>query len=119
MIESWSCWQSLPDARHCEGLQAPSGPGLYEVRDFESGELIVFNYAAHVASTLSNITPDNSATLWRRALHPKWISPRHHDIEYRTRATATKIEAKTLAANLRHLRHTEMCRRARLSDIGT
>jgi hypothetical protein len=119
MLEIWSCWLPLPDARHCESLQAPIGPGLYEVRDFDSGELIAFDYTPHVASTLSNIAPDKSAALWRRLTHPKWISPRHHDIEYRTCATATKIEAKKLASSLRHLRHAEMCRRAGLSDIGT
>ena len=118
MVEVWSDWHYLPDACHRERLQAPTGPGLYEVREFDSGEVIAFDYAAHVAKTLANIALEDPTSILRRLTHPRRISPHHRDIEYRTLATATTTEAKIVASDFRDRRHAIICQRSGLHQAG-
>jgi hypothetical protein len=106
MVEVWSNWKRFPDAQHGDSLQAPIGPGVYEVRDTASGELIAFDYSAHVASALSELMPDDSSSTWWRFRHRGQGALRSRNLEYRTCATATKTEAKVVAARLSDRRHS-------------
>ena len=106
MVDVWSNWKRFPDAQLGESLQAPIGPGIYEVRHAASGDVIAFDHSGQVASALSELMPDGSASLWWRFRHRGQVALRSRDLEYRTCATATKDEARLIAARLSERRHS-------------
>ena len=55
MIARWSEWKSFPDAYHGEYIQAPIGPGVYEVCQTETRERVAFGCSHNVAETLTGV----------------------------------------------------------------
>jgi hypothetical protein len=105
MLLNWSEWKRFPDATRGDDLQAPIGPGIFEVRHISSGALFAFGATDQVAQALSQIAlkPRSIASLFvkRDPLPLK-------DLEYRTCAAATKIDAKLAAERMIGRRDTYM-----------
>jgi hypothetical protein len=100
MIGRWSNWKRFPDAFHGEHIEAPIGPGVYEVCHFPTGEQVAFGYAANVAQALSNLLPPPSNRGWpffRRAARPRYPTS---ELEYRTCAANSAAEARLTAEHL-------------------
>ena len=55
MVHTWSGWKRFPDALTGGVVEAPIGPGVYEVRHASSGELIAFGHSANVANAISEL----------------------------------------------------------------
>ena len=92
MVDRWSQWKNFPANDRGELLNAPVGPGLYELRQRHTGELLGFGHSANVAAALTaHFTP----SLWSRLLQKK--APQLHNVEYRTMS----------ASSLRHARDQE------------
>ena len=105
MLLSWSDWKRFPDAARGDNVQAPIGPGIYEVRHISSGALFAFGATEQVAQALSQIAlkPRSITSLFvRRGPLPL------KDLEYRTCAAATKAEAKLAAERMIGRRDTFM-----------
>ena len=85
---------------HGEHIEAPIGPGVYEVCHNASGEQVAFGYAGNVAQALSNILPPPTSRGWpffRRAARPRYpIS----ELEYRNDAAGSAAEARLTAEQL-------------------
>jgi hypothetical protein len=93
MIARWTEWKSFPDAFHGEYIQAPLGPGLYEVCQTETRERVAFGYSHNVAETLTDLLKPGKVE--KRAFF--WRSRRRYatgELEYRTWAVATIADAK-------------------------
>lgn len=97
MISTWSEWKRYPKAARGEKLEAPIGPGIFEVRHTSSGALFAFDSADNLALALSSITsgPKSFAS---------WFGKRDPvtslDLEYRTYATSTREDAKVAAERM-------------------
>ena len=102
MVSPWTNWKRLPDPTLGESIEAPVGPGLYEVRRTSNGELAAFAPAANVAQAMAALRLHAQPVSWLSIVRSR--QPRD-DYEYRTRATATKGEAKTVADSLRGRRN--------------
>jgi len=99
MIGNWTNWKKFPNAQRREHVEAPIGPGLYEVRYVSTGDLAGFDAATNVAAALSALVRRPPARGWWRLFGaaPAWHG---HDLEYRTCATTTYAESKTLAQRI-------------------
>jgi hypothetical protein len=100
MIGRWSNWKRFPDAFHGEHIEAPIGPGVYEVCHIATGEQVAFGHAANVAQALSNLLPPPSKRGWpffRRAARARYQSS---ELEYRTYAAGSAIDARVAAEQL-------------------
>jgi hypothetical protein len=94
MIGRWSNWKRFPDAHHGEHIEAPIGPGVYEVCHALTQEQVAFGYAANVAEALSKALPPPNGRIWpffRRAARPRYQS---NELEYRTCSAGTLAEAR-------------------------
>lgn len=101
MVSVWTTWKLFPLAAHGEHIQAPIGPGLYEVREVGSGELIAFGHTANVAQALAGLAPLTAAApLWKRALGLAPSRSGRRDLEYRTCATRNRSEARLMAEQM-------------------
>jgi len=105
MIPSWTEWKRYPKASRGENIEAPIGPGIYEVRYSSSGALFAFGAVDNLAQALAVLsTGSKSLTSW----FAKRESSALPDLDYRTCATATKADAKTAAERMIGRRETYM-----------
>jgi hypothetical protein len=103
MTRSWSSWKPFPDAGRGEHIEAPIGPGVYEVRRLHSGELVAFGHAASVAQVLASVPARSRGRSWG-ALFGRGAAAAD-PLEYRVCGVDTKAAAKSFAAGLRSRRH--------------
>jgi len=115
MNQIWSGWKRFPDAESGDNVEAPIGPGVYEVRHTLTGRLIAFGHAANVAHAITELKVDRTNP-FARLFKPAPLTSRVSDLEYRTCVAASRAEAKTAAQRLKGLR--EIAWRKRL-DLGS
>jgi hypothetical protein len=105
MIATWSEWKRYPKAVRGEQLEAPIGPGIYEVRYASSGALFAFGAVDNLAQALASLaTGPKSFVSWFGRRDPAALP----DLEYRTCATATREDAKVAAERMIGRRETFM-----------
>jgi hypothetical protein len=115
MVQIWSGWKRFPDA-HSGGLvEAPIGPGVYEVRHTMTGRVVAFGHAPNVANAIGDLKVNGGIGPIARLFGKEPLVSRVNDLEYRTCAAASRAEAKTAASRLKGLRQTAWRRRM---DMG-
>jgi hypothetical protein len=116
MMQTWSGWKRFPDVNSGDHVEAPMGPGVYEVRHTLSGRVMAFGHAGNVAHAISELRLNGGAGPLARLFgrQPPLVS-RVADLEYRTCAAASRADAKTAAQRLMGLRQTAWRRRV---DLG-
>jgi hypothetical protein len=108
MSDRWTGWKSFPDDFHGEYIQAPMGPGLYEVCRASTREQIAFGCTRSIAVSLLGLLKPTGLR--------KWLSFRsgHRydtgELEYRTWPTASLSDAKAAITVIRD-RHRAVMRR--------
>jgi hypothetical protein len=115
MVQTWSGWKRFPDGEKADEIDAPVGPGVYEVRHTLTGRVLAFGYAANVAQALAELRLNGGAGTFARLFRRQSLNARVPDLEYRICAAATRAEAKAAAQRLLGLRQTAWRRRA---DLG-
>jgi hypothetical protein len=108
MSTSWATWRPFPIA--VAQIEAPEGPGVYEVRDSDTGETVAFDHSDSIAIDLARLHPDQSRSLFETLFRRKRLS-RRGALEFRVWPAANKREAKTIAASLRTRRDAFVRRR--------
>ena len=66
MAQTWSSWKRFPDAEIGDHIEAPIGPGVYEVRHTMTGRVIAFGHAGNVANALSELKVNGGAGTFSR-----------------------------------------------------
>ena len=90
MISCWSEWKRYPRVGRGENIEAPIGPGIYEVRIAATGALFTFEAVDNIAQALSLLAEQRK---------PGWFARRGSspmpELDYRFCATSTRADAKT------------------------
>lgn len=115
MMQTWSGWKRFPDVSSGDHVEAPMGPGVYEVRHTLSGRVMAFGHAGNVAHAISGLKLNGNAGPLARLFGHQPLVSRVADLEYRTCAAASRADAKTTAQRLMGLRQTAWRRRM---DLG-
>jgi len=112
MVQTWSGWKRFPDSQIGDHVEAPMGPGVYEVRHTLTGRVVAFGHAGNVANAISDLKLNGGVSPLARFFgrQPPLV-PRVNDLEYRTCAAASRADAKTTASRLLGLRQTAWRRR--------
>ncbi len=111
MVQTWSGWKRFPDAHFGGQLEAPIGPGVYEVRHTGTGRVVAFGHTGNVANAISELKLKDGVSAFARLFGRAPLVSRVNDLEYRTCAAATRADAKTAASRLLGLRQTAWKRR--------
>jgi hypothetical protein len=114
MVQSWTNWKRFPDAHDGDTIEAPVGPGVYEVRHSLSGRVVAFGPTGHVAGALSDLKQSGGVGLLARLFRRPPLASRAADLEYRTCATGSRAEARTAAHRLMGLRQNAWRRRVEI-----
>jgi hypothetical protein len=112
MVQTWSGWKRFPDAHSGGHVEAPIGPGVYEVRHTLTGRVVAFGHARNVANAISDLKVNGGIGPLARLFGRQPLVSRVTDLEYRTCAAASRSEARTAANRLMGLRQTAWRRRA-------
>jgi len=115
MMQTWSGWKRFPDVNSGDHIEAPMGPGVYEVRHTMTGRVVAFGYAGNVANAISELKLNGGINPFARFFGRQLLVSRVSDLEYRTCAAASRAEARTTAQRLMGLRQTAWRRRM---DLG-
>ena len=99
MVTPWGTWKPFPDSRSGQHLDAPIGPGVFEVRHTGTGEQIAFGHSRNVAQSLSILAP-KPASGFLAMFGRKGINHRTDELEYRTCTADSVYEAKTVVQRL-------------------
>ena len=103
---TWSTWNTFHNATRGDFVEAPIGPGVYEVRHAPTGALIAFGHSGNVAGALADIKVDGGEGGWKSLFRKALPKPNVMELEYRTYPTASRSEARTAAARLKSLRQS-------------
>ena len=104
MVQIWSAWKLFPDAHSGGHVEAPIGPGVYEVRHTMTGRVVAFGHARNVANAIADLKVNGGVGPIARLFGKEPLVSRVNDLEYRTCAAASRAEAKTAASRLKCLR---------------
>ena len=110
-MQIWSSWKRFPDTQSSGAIEAPIGPGVYEVRHTMTGRVVAFGHAKNVASALTELKLNGGVGAFARLFRKQPLMSRVSDLEYRTCAASTRAEARTTAQRLLGLRQTAWRRR--------
>jgi hypothetical protein len=99
MSGNWSNWKRFPEAERGEHVEAPIGPGIYEVRNIATGDLAAFDASANVAHALSALRKP-PARAWTKLFGGDRRTLRGPELEYRTCAASSVGEARHMAQAL-------------------
>jgi hypothetical protein len=110
-VQTWSSWKRFPDAQIGDHVEAPIGPGVYEVRHTMTGRVVAFGHAGNVANAISDLKLNGGVGSIARLFRRQPLVSRVSDLEYRTCAAASRAEAKTTASRLASLRQSAWRRR--------
>jgi hypothetical protein len=110
MTVSWTDWRTFPDVHSGLSLDAPAGPGVFEVRHVATGDQVAFAVSADVAASLETLIQPQASGL-RSIFARRRIIRRPIDLEYRVCATASLKEARAEEDRLNGLRRAYMQRR--------
>jgi hypothetical protein len=108
MSNNWSSWRHFPHPDYGGTIEAPMGPGVYEVRRISNGEVVAFGAAPVVARSLAALRLHPNVKSWMLRLRQQQPA---EDFEYRTCSAATPYAAALVAEDLRGRRRTYLKRR--------
>ena len=111
MIRNWTSWKRLPNAERGEYVEAPIGPGIYEVRDVATGDLAAFDASTNVAHALAALRKPPSRP-WSKLFGGDRQPVRGPELEYRTCAASSVSEARYMVQALAGRRQVYMRRSA-------
>jgi hypothetical protein len=99
MPAHWTDWKSFPDAYHGEYIEAPIGPGVYEVCDASTREQVAFGCTRNVAETLLQVLTTQKAR--RQSFFRHFRKRTIGDVlEYRSWPTASMGDAKVAVGQI-------------------
>ena len=100
----WSVWLPFPDPRRAEYISAPIGPGIYELRDKDTGELVLVGCAKNCAQRMSSLLPAPLGAGTRRNSRKRdYVLTHLESIEYRTAGFASRSLARACESTRRSL----------------
>lgn len=111
MVQVWSDWKRFPDAQRGGVIEAPIGPGVYEVRHTLTGRVVAFGHARNVANAIADLKVNGGVSPFARLFGRQPLVSQVAELEYRTCAAASRAEAKTAASRLNGLRQSAWRRR--------
>jgi hypothetical protein len=105
MIANWTEWKRYPRASRGENIEAPVGPGIFEVRHTASGALFAFDAADNLAEALAKLSAaPKSLASWFGKGAPVNLP----ELEYRTFSTSSRANARIAASRMIDRRETYM-----------
>jgi len=100
----WSIWLTFPDPRNQGVLIAPFGPGVYQVRNKNTGEFVLFGKGKNLAYRMTSLLPYPHGQGVRKNLDKReYILNNIENIEYRTMALKNFADLTEIEREVKNL----------------
>jgi hypothetical protein len=101
-MAEWSQWLPFPDPRKRQFLNAPFGPGVYQVRHRSQTDMVLFGIGGHCAARMSSLLPKPLGTGTRNnSSKRKYLLQNIDDLEYRCLACESRSDAEKVERKIR------------------
>lgn len=107
----WSAWKPMPSKETCRQIEGPDGPGVYQLKNKATNELILFGIGKRCRKRMKSLFPAPYGTGKRNnAEKRKYVLENWQNLVYRTIQTETRAIAKSeedkIKLGIRHVFHT-------------
>jgi hypothetical protein len=100
--EKWSEWKRLPSPANCRTVEAPIGPGVYQLRHRITHENILFGIGKECRKRMQSLFPKPYGTGTRNNESKRiFVLKNWEVIEYRTLSTVTRGDAAMIEKSLK------------------
>ena len=90
----WTNWIKFPAPEKIRDIRGPAGPGVYQVKNEKTGELILFGIGGECQKRMQSLMPAPWGTGTRNASDKRqYIYDNYKDLVYRFIKTDTRKEA--------------------------
>lgn len=101
-MEKWSRWRPFPDPRKQQFLNAPLGPGVYQVRHRGQTHMVLYGSGGHCACRMSSLLPKPLGDGTRNNLQKRdYVLLNIDDLEYRCLACNMRSDARIVERRIR------------------
>lgn len=101
-MSAWTNWRAMPSPQDCRLINAPSGPGVYQIKNKVTGQLIQFGIGVKCQERMKSLFPEPYGCGKRNNSNKReYIFSNWKNLEYRTFATLTRAEAKLIEDSLK------------------
>lgn len=104
MAGKWTEWKPMPSPDSCRSIEAPEGPGVYQLRNRITRQLIQFGISKYCQERMKSLFPKPYGRGTRNNEDKrKFVLKNWKLLEYRTIPTTTRKEAKEIEDRLKAL----------------
>ena len=99
MIEDllWSNWSQMPSPETCRRINAPTGPGVYQIRHISTKNKVLFGIGIKCQKRMKSLFPMPYGVGTRNnEMKRDYIFENWEDLEYHTLERDTREEAKLI-----------------------
>jgi hypothetical protein len=106
MQNDWSKWQPMPEPEKCRQILGPANSGLYQIRNRQSNELILFGVGKRCQKRMKSLYPKPFGTGTRNnEAKRKYVLENWKVLEYRTMETSTREKAKEIEDTIKAVKN--------------
>lgn len=103
---NWTAWKRIPSPENCRKIEGPSGPGVYQIRNQKTKQLIQFGIGKECQKRMKSIFPKPYGSGTRNNVEKRnYILQNWQYLEYRTLETQTREEAKIIEDSIKFLKN--------------
>lgn len=101
---SWSYWEPMPSPENCRKIFGPKGPGVYQLKNLQTNEFILFGESIKCRKRMKSFFPKPFGTGIRNNENKRvYVLENWQNLIYRTIETNTKEEAVKIDRFLKSL----------------
>jgi|TARA_Y100000294_G_scaffold112625_1_gene104399 hypothetical protein len=94
---SWTNWAPFPSPKNIRGIDAPNGPGVYELKNKETEEYVLVGISIGVRKRMKSLMPAPYGVGRRNNfMKRQYVLGNYENIVYRTIATNDRVEAENI-----------------------
>jgi hypothetical protein len=98
----WTSWIKFPSPQYLREIKGPKGPGIYQVKNVKTDELILFGIGGHCQDRMQSLMPAPYGSGTRNASDKRdYIFENYENLVYRYFATKTREDAANIERGLK------------------
>jgi len=98
---NWTAWTSFPTPGKIRKIEAPKGPGVYELKNIINNKYVLVGISVGVQKRMKSLMPPPHGVGTRNNMMKReYVLENHKDIVYRTISTTDRLKAENIEKSL-------------------
>jgi hypothetical protein len=99
---AWSIWFRMPAPDNIRSIRAPAGPGVYQIRNRETDEFVLFGISVTLQKRMRSLMPAPYGTGRRNNTKKRdYVHKHYSDLDYRYLKTLSREQAAEIENGLK------------------